>query len=179
MSLSAAVFYIAAAISIVATGAVLLARNMVNAVLYLLVSLFAVALMFYALGGAFVALLEIIVYAGAIVVLFLFVIMMLNISKIEEQTDVKPPTPAQLLLPCLFALILAVDVGIAIYAGAIGTVGARAITAADIGRVLYREHYLGVELASIILLIGLIGGMLFGTQAWEPDKKEDKSRDSL
>lgn len=174
MTLMAPVFYIAAAISILATGAVVLARNMVNAVLYLLISLFAVALMFFSLGGAFVALLEIIVYAGAIVVLFLFVIMMLNISKIEEHTDLAPPTPAQLLLPCVFALVLAVDVGIAIYAGAAGLSSGKVITAGDIGRVLYREHYLGVELASLILLIGLIGGMLLGSAAWGTPLKEEK-----
>jgi NADH-quinone oxidoreductase subunit J len=176
MTMTAAIFYIAALVALVATGAVVLARNAVNAVLYLLVSLFAVALMFYGLGGPFVAIIEIIVYAGAIVVLFLFVIMMLNIARIEEQTDLRPPTRAQLALPVILAGLLAIDACIGIYAGAVGNISGAPISAAQIGTALYKQHYLGVELASLILLIGLIGGMHLGSAAWDAVEKEKESK---
>lgn len=165
-------FYTSAAIACIATAGVLFARNAVNAVLYLLVSLFAVALMFYALGGPFVAILEIIVYAGAIVVLFLFVIMMLNIAKIEEETDLKPPSRAQLLVPAILTAVLFVETCVSIYAGTAGALAGRVISPAEIGRALYNQHYLGVELASLILLIGLIGGMHLGSAAWQAQRKE-------
>ncbi len=174
MSVQAVLFYVAAFIAVLATSAVLLARHAINAVLYLLVSLFAVAQMLYALGGPFVALLQIIVYAGAIVVLFLFVIMMLNVSKIEEYGDLQPPSGRQLLLPFLLAGVLAIDTVVSITSGVMAASTGKAITAGEIGLALYKHHYLGVELASLILLLGLIGGMHLGSAVWEIKAKESK-----
>ena len=74
------VFYISGAVALAATLMVVTRTNAVHAALYLLVSLLAVALVFFSLGAPFVAALEIVVYAGAIMVLFVFVIMMLNIG---------------------------------------------------------------------------------------------------
>ena len=74
----AALFYIAALVGVVSTGMVITRLNAVHALLYLIVSLLAVALIFFLLGAPFVAALEVIIYAGAIMVLFLFVVMMLN-----------------------------------------------------------------------------------------------------
>ena len=71
-------FYLAAAIAVISTAAVIVQTNIVHALIYLILSLLAVAVIFYVLGAPFAALLEAIVYAGAIMVLFLFVIMMLN-----------------------------------------------------------------------------------------------------
>ena len=74
-------FYIAAAVAIVATVLMLTRLNVVHALLYLIVSLLAVAVVFYAMGAPFVAALEVIIYAGAIMVLFVFVVMMLNLGE--------------------------------------------------------------------------------------------------
>ena len=73
-------FYIAGAIAIIASIAVILQTNIVHALLYMVVSLLSVAVVFYVLGAPFAAMLEAIVYAGAIMVLFLFVIMLLNLG---------------------------------------------------------------------------------------------------
>src|SRR5580700_11933107 len=82
-------FYIAGAVAVLSTLLMLTRINVVHALLYLIVSLLGVAVVFYVLGAPFVAALEAIVYAGAIMVLFLFVVMMLNLGKhtaeIEEQ----------------------------------------------------------------------------------------------
>ncbi len=71
-------FYLAGAIAIIATFAVIVQTNIVHALLYLILSLLAVAVIFYVLGAPFAAVLEAIVYAGAILVLFLFVIMVIK-----------------------------------------------------------------------------------------------------
>src|SRR5882672_8791507 len=80
-------FYIAAAIAILATIMVISSYNIVHALLYLVISFLAVAVVFFVLGAPFVAALEVIVYAGAIVVLIIFVIMMLSLKKeaVEEE----------------------------------------------------------------------------------------------
>ena len=74
-------FYIAAVIAIVSTVFVVTRYNASHALIYLVVSLLAAAVMFFLLGAPFAAILEVIVYAGAIVVLFLFVVMMLNLGR--------------------------------------------------------------------------------------------------
>ena len=74
------VFYISAAVAVLATLLVITRLNAVHALLYLIVSLLAVAVIFYALGAPFVAALEVLIYAGAIMVLFVFVIMTLNVG---------------------------------------------------------------------------------------------------
>ena len=73
-------FYIAAAIAVLATGLALSRFHAVHALLYLIVSLLAIAVIFYVLGAPFIAALEVIIYAGAIMVLFIFVVMMLNLD---------------------------------------------------------------------------------------------------
>ena len=74
-------FYIAGAVAVIATILMLTRLNVVHALLYLIVSLLAVAVVFYVLGAPFVAALEVIIYAGAIMVLFVFVVMMLNLGE--------------------------------------------------------------------------------------------------
>ena len=88
-----AVFFIAAIVAVIATVMVITNRSAVHALLYLVVSLLAVAIIFYVLGAPFAAALEVIVYAGAIVVLFVFVVMMLNLGEAatrQEQQWLRP-----------------------------------------------------------------------------------------
>ena len=77
-------FYIAAAIAIVASIRVITDTNPVHGLLYLVVSLLAIAMIFFALGAPFAGVLEIIVYAGAIMVLFVFVVMLLNLGSVRS-----------------------------------------------------------------------------------------------
>ncbi len=74
------VFYISAVVAVLSTLAVITRLNAVHALLYLIVSLLAVAVIFFTLGAPFVAALEVIIYAGAIMVLFVFVMMLLNLG---------------------------------------------------------------------------------------------------
>ena len=76
-----ATFYLSGAVAVAATLMVITRASAVHALLYLIVSLLAVAIIFFVLGAPFVAALEVIIYAGAVMVLFVFVIMMLNLGK--------------------------------------------------------------------------------------------------
>ncbi len=78
-------FYITAALAVLATILVITRANAVHSLLYLIISLLAVAVIFFLLGAPFVAVLEVIIYAGAIMVLFVFVIMMLNLGRQAER----------------------------------------------------------------------------------------------
>ena len=87
------VFYISAAVALASTVMVITRRKAVHALLYLIVSLLAVAVVFYALGAPFVAALEVLIYAGAIMVLFVFVIMLLNLGpEAAARADARSPS---------------------------------------------------------------------------------------
>jgi NADH-quinone oxidoreductase subunit J len=166
------VFHAAALIATVATAMVIFSRSAVYAVLYLIVSLGAVALVFFTLGANFLAAVEVIVYAGAIMVLFLFVVMMLNLGGRTEAEDLKRPTRKQLVLPGVLSLALLL-LTFACLAG--GTPhGAQQIlfSPKELGNALFTRHFLGVKLAGIILLIGTIGGLHIGRAASRPDTME-------
>lgn len=166
------IFYVASIIAVLTTGMVLLSRNAIYAVLYLIMSLFAIALVFVTLGAPFIALLEIIIYAGAIMVLFLFVIMMMNLGQQTNDPDLQRPTRKQMILPGLFAVALLVETVICLGRGIPASAAGRVFEPREIGQSLFGQHYLGVELASLILLIGIIGGMHLGRAASEEENVE-------
>lgn len=148
-------FYIAGAVAIIATLSVVVQTNIVHALIYLILSLLAVAVVFFSLGAPFAAVLEAIVYAGAIMVLFLFVIMMLNLGQhsrdqerswLSARSWVLPGTLAAVLLVQLLNVLLAID-----YDYVPAEVGVMEVSA-----LLFGPYVLAVELASILLLAGLV-----------------------
>jgi NADH-quinone oxidoreductase subunit J len=165
------IFYPSAIVAIAATLMVVLSRNPVYAVMYLVMSLFSVALVFLSLGSPFLAALEVIVYAGAIVVLFLFVVMMLNLGQRRDEEDLQRPSRKQLLLPGFFAIVLLVETLICLFAGPAQGPGMQVQTKA-LGYAMYDRHYLGVILSALILIVGTIGGVYLGSAASYQDSKE-------
>jgi NADH-quinone oxidoreductase subunit J len=156
------VFYIAAAIAVIATVMVITRLNAVHALLYLIVSLLAVALVFYTLGAPFVAVLEVIVYAGAIMVLFLFAIMILNLGPQATEQESRWLHPGMWWGPAVLVLILLGElVYVSVRGG--GQIAARAVVEpAQVGFALFSPYLLGVELASMLLLAGLVGAYHLG-----------------
>jgi len=130
--------------------------NPVHALLYLIVSLLAIAGVFFSLGAYFAGALEIIVYAGAIMVLFVFVVMMLNLGGSEIEQERQWLRPQVWVGPALLSAVL---LGVMIYAisglNDQGIEGA-AITAKAVGVTLFGPYVLAVELASMLLLAGLV-----------------------
>jgi NADH-quinone oxidoreductase subunit J len=149
-------FYIAALVAVVATIRVISHTNPVHALLYLIVSLLAIAAVFFSLGAYFAGALEIIVYAGAIMVLFVFVVMMLNIGNSVQEQERAWLKPSAWAGPGILSLLL-----LAVLIYAIRTINdqgidGQMIDAKAVGISLFGPYVLAVELASMLLLAGLV-----------------------
>jgi NADH-quinone oxidoreductase subunit J len=149
-------FYASAIVAVLATLMAITRLNAVHALLYFIVSLLGLAVIFYTLGAHFAAALEVIVYAGAIVVMFLFVIMMLNLGRetAEQERGWLKPTmwigPAALCAPLLVVLI-------SVISGTEQGMANNVLAAKEVGIDLFGPYVLAVELASMLLLAGLVG----------------------
>ena len=146
-------FYAGGAVALISTLFVILQTNVVHALIYLVLSLLAVAVVFFSLGAPFVALLEAIVYAGAIMVLFLFVVMMLNLGQTTREQEKAWLPPRVWLIPVVLATVL--------LSGLLSSFPANSIEVTDVGvmevsGLLFGPYVLAVELASFLLLAGLI-----------------------
>jgi NADH-quinone oxidoreductase subunit J len=170
-----AVFYIAAAVAVISTILVISRLNPVHALLYLIVSLMAVAMIFYLLGAPFAAALEVIIYAGAIMVLFVFVVMMLNRGPQTVAQERGWLTPDMWWGPSLLAAVLLAALVYVLGSGGEVSVGSRVVDSKAVGRALFGPYLLGVELASLLLLAGLVGAYHLGRRPLKskPRKEED------
>jgi len=159
-------FYTAAAVAILATLGVVTGKNPVHALLCLVVSLLSVAMIFFALGAPFAAALEMIVYAGAIMVLFVFVVMMLNLGTETEKQERAWLTPGTWAYPAVLSLVLLAQwLLIMPLSGA--AIGEQEIGPKQVGIALYGPYLLIVELASMLLLAAMVA-------AWHLGRHDDK-----
>ncbi|MFA6135265.1 MAG: NADH-quinone oxidoreductase subunit J [Phycisphaerae bacterium] len=150
-------FYISAAVAVLSTILVIASRRPVHALLYFIVSLLAVAVMFYVMGAPFVAMLQVIIYAGAIMVLFMFVIMMINLGSDARGSDRGWLQPSAWLGPSLLAAILVAEVVYILAAAPLPSASTVEVTPAQVGQAMFGPYVLGVEMASLLLLAGLVG----------------------
>jgi len=142
-------------VAVASTLAVVLQRRAVHALLYLIVSFFALAVAMLALGAAFAAALEVVVYAGAILVLFVFVVMMVG-------SETLAPEPRSWVGPSLLGLVLLGELSYALFArpdilGAPAGLPPAANSPKDVGMALLGPYAIGVEIAAFLLLSGLVG----------------------
>jgi len=152
-----AIFYVLAALIVAATGLAITRRDPIHAVIYLVVSFLGTAMLFYLLGAPFLAGVEVIVYAGAIMVLFLFVIMMLGQAPWKGKGGtVLKWGPA--VVPVLLFLTLT---GLLIIHDPQGSIGLKMAVAspAEFGRFVFERYWLAVEIISLLLLIALIAAI--------------------
>lgn len=158
-----AVFYISALIAILTTALAVTRMNAIYALLNLIVSLLAVAVVFFTLGAPFVAALEVIVYAGAIMVLFTFVIMMLNLGKEAGRRERQWLQPRIWILPALLTLVLFGEIVYLLAADpGVGPETAARIDPAEVGAALFGPYVLGVEMMAFLLMAGIIGAYHIG-----------------
>jgi NADH-quinone oxidoreductase subunit J len=155
-------FYIAAAVAVISTFMVITRKNAVHALLYLIVSLLAVALIFFLFGAPFVAALEVIIYAGAIMVLFVFVIMMLNLGPPSAGAEKQWLVPGIWVGPSVLVAVLAGELIFVLGSGQLRLSDVRVVTPKQVGISLLGPYVLGVELASFLLLAGLVGAFHLG-----------------
>jgi NADH-quinone oxidoreductase subunit J len=168
-------FYIAAGIAVIATMLAITRLSAVHGLLYLVVSLLALAVVFYLLGAPFVAALEIIIYAGAIVVLFVFVVMLLNQGLKTIDIEKQWLGPRVWVGPAILAFVLAAEFAWTISTSTHSYAGAAMVNPQQVGIALYGPYLLGVELASFLLMAGLVGAYHLGRRITQ---KEETSHGS-
>ena len=165
MPITELILFIILGTTAVATGiAVVVSKNPVHAVLFLVINFFSIAMFYLILSAQFIAFLQILVYAGAIMVLFLFVIMLLNLTGAIE--DVEDKLPAQKWVAIALACALLLEVCIILANGVFAKTPKAAPLAADfgtskpVGMYLFQNYLLPFEVTSILLLVAMIGSIV-------------------
>ncbi|WP_353167539.1 NADH-quinone oxidoreductase subunit J [Acinetobacter sp.] len=168
-------FYLMALVAIVSTVRVVTNANPVHALLSLIVSLLAVAGMFLTIGAPFAAALEVIVYAGAIMVLFVFVVMMLNLGQHTVDQERKWLTSDAWAYPALMSFLVGLCLVWVLgsdYTQHGAVLGTQVIGPKAIGQALFTHYLLLVEVAAMLLLAALVAAFHLGKR--EPSAEEDK-----
>ena len=173
--MAAILFYILAVTALGATAMCITRRNPVHAVIYLVNAFFALALIFFILGAPLVAAWEVIIYAGAIMVLFLFIIMMLELAPTEVPTGPSwrrwgPVALLSVVLLGCTLLLMAIDPG--------GSEGGGPFYASprDFGYALFHEYALAVQVVSFQLLFAAVGAYYVGRGGPGGSKPEREDR---
>lgn len=161
----AAIFYLSAALAVVATVLAITRTNAVHALLYFICSLLATGVMFFVLGAPFVAALVVIVNAGAIMVLFVFVVMMLNVGPQTAGQERIWLGPRAWIGPALLSGILMVELACVLIGPRAGATAGETVPPQAVGIALFGPYLLVVELASMLLLAGLLGAYHLGQGA--------------
>ncbi|MGY6629067.1 MAG: NADH-quinone oxidoreductase subunit J [Oceanicaulis sp.] len=179
--LPAAAFYILAACAVISAFMVVTARNPVRAVLFLIVTFFSAAGLFVLLGAEFLAMILVIVYVGAVAVLFLFVVMMLDI----DFATLKAGSTGYLPLGGLIAIVLAAQlalVGFAWVSADGASVHFQAPTPEDthniaaLGALIYDRYVLFFQLAGLVLLVAMMGAIVLTLRHRDGVKRQDMHR---
>jgi NADH-quinone oxidoreductase subunit J len=161
--IAAIAFYLFATMTIASAVAVIFARNPVHSVLWLIVAFFNAAGLMLLLGAEFIAMLVVIVYVGAVAVLFLFVVMMLDIDFAQLRSGFTRNLPFGIII----ALVLLAEIIIAVSAWKAGpALSGREVAATTqpnivaIGQLLYSRYLFPFEIAGLILLVAMIGAIV-------------------
>jgi len=172
MTINMLIFIFLAIVAIAAAAGLILSRNPVYSALFLILNFLSVAVFYLILGAPFIALAQITVYAGAIMVLFLFVIMLLGAAKPKEVEPLKWQRPLAIvlavavLLEGLYALITRISISV--------TTTAPDALLADpktLAQVLYNKYSLPFEITSVILLVAAIGAVVLTKKSVKEEGK--------
>ena len=166
--LQAAFFYLFAFVAVASAFMVIAARNPVHSVLFLILTFFNAAALFLLTGAEFLAMILLVVYVGAVAVLFLFVVMMLDVDFAELKKGALQYAPVGALVGIVLAAELIVVVGGSVFAPKLGTAASpvpmpalaeRSNTAA-LGDVLYTDFIYYFQIAGLVLLVAMIGAIV-------------------
>jgi NADH-quinone oxidoreductase subunit J len=158
------VFLILAIVAVASALSMLFSRNAVYSALFLIINFATIAVFFLLLGSPFLAMAQVTVYAGAIMVLFLFVIMLLGAEQLRQDQKLIWQRPVAIIL----GLILLVETGYIIYSLAMqqglipsfSSISANYASPSDIGALLFNEYLLPFEITSVLLLVAMIGAIV-------------------
>lgn len=182
MIISALAFYLFAAVLVVSALLVITARNPVHSVLFLILAFFNSAGLFILLGAEFVGMIMVIVYVGAVAVLFLFVVMMLDISFADLRKGAMQYVPVGLLIGAVLLSELVI-----IYGGwqfgetqaanlATPLAGFEGTNTQALGRVLYTDYFLVFEVAGLILFVAMVGAIVLTLRTRPGVRRQDISK---
>jgi len=164
-------FYFLSFFGVICALLVVFSRNAVHSVLYLILTFFAIAGHYILLNAQFLAAVHVIVYAGAIMVLFLYVIMLLNLN---QETEPHKSTVLKFAAAISAGLLLTVFVGslkgtemMARQQDATGDVG----LVKSLGRLLFTEYLLPFEISSVLLLAAMVGAVMLGKPEQTPENR--------
>jgi NADH-quinone oxidoreductase subunit J len=155
-------FYIASVLAVFATVKVVTAKVVIHALLYFVVSLLSVSVILFLLGAPFIAALEVIIYAGAIMVLFVFVVMMLNLGKQSEKTEIGLLNLKMWFGPIIISLILLGEMVYVLVNQHGLPLTVKMTDPASVGHLLFTKYVLVVELSAFLLTAGIIGAYHLG-----------------
>lgn len=174
MILYTVIFYVLAGITVLTTSLAITRPNVVHAVVYLIVSFLGTALLFYLLGAPFLAVLEVIIYAGAIMVLFLFIVMMIWMPAASRP---RPLPRGQWLPAFILGAVIAIVAGVMVFAepGLQGPLEMAMAGPLPFGRFLFQQYWFPVEIVSFLLLIALAGALYLG-KGGEKSKGDETGR---
>ena len=165
MILQALAFYVFAFVVMASAAMVVVSRNPVYSVLFLILAFFNAAALFVLIGAEFIAMILVIVYVGAVAVLFLFVVMMLDIDFAALKGEMARAMPLGLLIGVV--LLMQVAIGVGVWRVADGAEGLRQAVAPSeientraLGLLIYDKYFLLFQLAGLILLVAMIGAIL-------------------
>ncbi len=167
MNLYGVIFYLLAFIILASTFLAVTRRHLMHAIVYLVLSFFGSALLLYLLGAPFLALLEVIIYAGGIMVLFLFIVMMLEIRSPETSRGayLRQWLPAAVLGALCLAAAFVV---IVIQPGRGLPLELSVASPLEFGRFLFQKYWFSVEIVSFLLFVALVGALYLGRREEPP-----------
>ncbi|MBN9541218.1 MAG: NADH-quinone oxidoreductase subunit J [Reyranella sp.] len=185
MLLQALAFYVFAAVTVASAAMVVVSRNPVYSVLFLILAFFNAAALFVLIGAEFIAMILVIVYVGAVAVLFLFVVMMLdiNLTELREGFLKYLPVGAAIGVVLLAEILLGLGVlgaGSATVAS-LDKAGAQVLAVDNtraIGRVLYTQYFYLFQVAGIVLLVAMIGAIVLTLRS-RPGVRRQKVSEQL
>ncbi|MBE0441817.1 MAG: NADH-quinone oxidoreductase subunit J [Psychrobacter sp.] len=171
-------FYSLAAVAIFASLRVVTQANPVHAILSMIVSLLAIAGIFFVLGAPFAGALEIVVYAGAIMVLFVFVIMMLNLGMSNDEREERWLDAGTWAIPTGLTLIIAVVLYamIGLNHDETAMIGVTSISAKEVGTVLFTKYVMLIEVAALLLLAALVAAYHLGKESIDDEVESNASQ---
>ncbi len=156
-------FFIVAFLAIASAVYFVFAKNPMYAILSLIVTMFSIAGMYILLNAQFLGIVQIIVYTGAIMVLFLYILMMLNLNKEDESKKANVPKFIGIISVCiLFVGMLGAYRGLSGKTTVADNIDYSVGLTKNLGRLLFNEYVLPFELASILILAGIVGAVLIG-----------------
>ena len=177
MNLAALFFYLFAAVTVASAFMVIAARNPVHSVLFLILAFVNAAGLFLLLGAEFLAMILVVVYVGAVAVLFLFVVMMLDVDFAELKQGFLQYLPLGALIGIVVLIELALVVGAWTFAPGSATRAAalapKITNTAALGRVLYTQYVYFFQAAGMILLTAMIGAITLTLRHKAGVKRQD------